>query len=181
MPIGIVNKNDYEQEVNNKNKPIPARSVIIDSVPKGRGDKPETPEEIRNVIAQEALLGASPKELSREFNISPSSISAYKNGATSTTTYNEGDKKLKNKNQIFRDRIVRKAGRLSLTALDSIAPEDFADATLSEKVNAAKQMSSIVKDMLPEKDNSRGNNAQFIFFAPAQKQEDYYDVITVNE
>lgn len=175
MPIGIISKEDFDKEVGNNITNISARSVVITDPAKGRGNKPEVPEEIRNVIAQEALLGTPVSEIAKEFNISPSSIAAYKNGATSTTTYNEGDKKLKRANNIFKDRIVRRAGKLSITALDSIDENDFRNASLTDKANVAKQMASIVRDMTPE--DSRGNessNVQIVIHAPAMRRDDDY-------
>lgn len=183
MPIGIINKHDYEREVNpNKDNNIPANNnfparsvdIIIDKT-KGRGNKSETPEEIRSLIAQESLLGTSSSQLSKEFNVSESSVSAYKKGATSTTTYNEGDKKLKNKNNIFRDRIVRRAGRLSISALDSISVDDFKNASLTDKANVAKQMASIVKDMsIVDNENDKLSNVQIVIHAPAMRSANDY-------
>ena len=97
MPIGIITQTDYEKEIvgnANGNGKIPARSVIIEQdKSKGRGNKPEVPEEIRNVIAQEGMLGASSKDVAREFNVSPQSVNSYKNGSTSLATYNTPDKR----------------------------------------------------------------------------------------
>lgn len=187
MPIGIVSQTDYEKEIVNKNidKDIttPARSGIVMDMPdKGRGNKLETPEPIRALVAQEILSGVSLRDVAREYNISTSSASAYAHGATSTASYNQLDKKLNKKNNIFKDRIVRKAGRLAITALDSISPDDFRGASLREKSSVAQQMASVVRDMISDDRPIDDKKVQIVIYAPAMKTvEDYHTAITVDE
>src|SRR5690348_6605463 len=155
MPIGIVNKEDYEKEIGNKKNvqddDMPARSGIITNLPdKGRGEKLETPEPIRALIAQEVLSGGMLRDVAREYNVSQSSVAAYAHGAHSTASYNSPDGKLKKKNNIFKDRIVKRAGRLALTALDAISPDDFRNASLRDKSTVAREMASVVRDMIPD-------------------------------
>jgi len=185
MPIGIVSPEDYEKEIVHKddNKNIPARSGIITQLPdKGRGEKLETPEPIRALVAQEVLSGGTLRDIAREYNISPSSASAYAVGATSTSTYNSPDKKLNKKNNIFKDRIVRKAARLSLTALESISPDDFRNASLRDKSTVAREMASVVRDMIPDEHKADDKKVQIVIYAPSMKSmEDYNTAIRVDE
>ena len=188
MPIGIISQEDFNKELHNSNHKnvitnIPARSdqvIIIDEIPKGRNGKPEVPAEIRSLIAQEALLGVSNKYLAREFNVSESSVSAYKNGATSTTTYDTGNKDLKKRNNIFRDRIVKKASRIALKTLSVIDEGEVAKLGPRDQMALAKDASAIVKNMTPEVDDNQ-SNVNYIFFAPKQKEEEDFDVQVLPE
>jgi predicted transcriptional regulator len=184
MPIGIVKSSDYLSELSNGgdkviDKPVTGARSLPESKPLGRGIKADTPDSIRALVAQEVILGANVKEVAKEYNLSPTSINAYKVGANSLATYNRPSETLSRANHIFRDRIVRKASRLSLTALDSISREDFKTASLRDKSTVAKEMASIVRDMIPEvKDVDRSSNVQVIIHAPSQKREsDYIDTI----
>ena len=183
MPIGIINKQDYEREIN---KPVDSDTGARSDVPqvitdpaKGRGNNKEVPEPIRALIAQEVLLGAPSKLIAQEFKVSPSSISAYKNGSTSTASYNQPANSLKKKNVIFKDRIVKRASRHAIDALDSISPSDFASASLRDKAAVAKEMASIVRDMSSSEDSdNKGVAVQFIIHAPQMRKEtDYIDGI----
>lgn len=183
MPLGIISESDYNKEViSSLNRITPARSLPIIELDKdkGRNNKSETPDSIRSVIAQEALLGVSAKEIAREYNVSQSSISAYKKDATSTTSYNKSDKSLRNRNSIFRDRIVRKSSRIALTALDSIDSRDFETASLTDKARVAKEMASIVRDMSGSDNDESGKPiAQIIIHAPQMRTDkDYIDIIS---
>lgn len=182
MPIGIINKDDYLKEIGNKSpdtsENTPARSIIVNDPAKGRGPAKEVPEPIRALIAQEVLLGAPSKLIAQEFKVSPSSISAYKNGATSTASYNNPANSLKKKNVIFKDRIVKRASRHAIDALDSISPSDFASASLRDKAAVAKEMASIVRDMSASEESHSGPAVQFIIHAPQMRKEtDYIDGI----
>ncbi len=186
MPIGIVNKDDYKKET--ANNPIGMSPVVENSgarpiaiieskgVPAGRGTR-EVPEAIRNVIAQEMILGGSRKEVGAIFGVSEQTTAAYKMG-TRTLEKPGHDKKLKSKNQIFRDTIIRKASRLSLKSINAINDEEVEAASVMEKASIAKTMASIVKDMTPieSSDNDSSTNVQVIIHAPAIRAEkDYYD------
>jgi hypothetical protein len=187
MPIGIVSQTDYEKEIINKNVDkdtvTPARSGVITDMPeKGRGNKLETPEPIRALVAQEILSGGTLRDVAREYNISQSSASAYAHAATSTASYNQPNAPLKKKNNIFKDRIVKRAGRLALTALDSISPDDFRGASLRDKASVAQQMASVVRDMIPDDRAIEDKKVQIVIYAPAMKTvEDYHTAITVDE
>src|SRR5688572_5568382 len=91
--FGIVSSDEFEDQLSELNKPA-QKSARVVNFDRGRNEKKETPEEIRKVIAEESINGTPAKELSELFGVSLSSVSAYKNGATSTATYNEKDESL---------------------------------------------------------------------------------------
>src|SRR5215203_3209703 len=100
MAMGIVSEEDFNSELgkigpSKKPDAIPSPTKIaevMDLPSKGRGkDNVEVPNSVRNLIGLEALNEgrASALELAKQFGISPSSVSAYTQGAKSTATYDE--------------------------------------------------------------------------------------------
>jgi hypothetical protein len=173
MPIGIVNPDDYKKEVVDK--------PVID---KKTPYQEKVPAPIRALIAQEVMLGGTVRDVAKELGVQKSAAHAYSNNLTTTRIGFGSNEDLERRNNIFRNRIRTKAGRLSLTALDSIAPEDFMKATLRDKSSVAKEMASIVRDMTPDVNRNGGmtNNVQFIIHAPeVKREEDYIDVIVSND
>ncbi len=164
--MGVVSDEDFEKECKH-----------IDIV-RGRGNKKEVPEAIREIIAEEAINGTPVKDLSEEFNVSPSSISAYKNGATSTATYHEPNEKLSKKNDIVRDNIVSTARARLMQALTHITPEKMAEAKLRDIASVAKDMSAVINNTEPG-GKSPFEGAQFIFHVPQARKQDDYEVIDV--
>jgi predicted transcriptional regulator len=167
MPLGIVSDQDFEVEIQ-RAQVIPSRI--------GRGNTPAKPDQLRNLIAEEAIKGASAKELSESFGVSPSSISAYKNGSTSTASYDTPDRKLANHIVNVKDRITKKATNRLARALDSITPEKLDDLKVKDAAQVAKDMSVVIKNMTPEV-REQNNNVNFVIFAPKVREESDYDVI----
>lgn len=165
MALGIVADADFEAQV-------------IDLARKGRGSVKQVPTALRKLIAEESINGAPAKELSDVFGISPSSISAYKNGATSTASYNQPDTELSKHVNDVRSDIGDKARARLLSAIEAITPEKIEAAKLRDIASVAKDMSAVIKNMEPEgEERAKTNN--FIFFSPNQKEETAYKVIDV--
>lgn len=176
MPLGILSDEEMESEIsklsqNNK------QAKIID-IEKGRGPKAETPESARKLIAELAISGAYTQEISKEFNISASSISAYKNGANSTASYNESNPELTKSNNSVRERIASKARKKLIRALNCIDNDKLSECKARDLSGIAKDMSSVIKNMEPEVKDVQ-NGTQFIFFAPHIRKESDYSVIDV--
>ena len=169
MPLGLVAASQFDLEL--------ARFQEIE-IKHGRGNKSSTPEVIRELVASEAICHADVNELSETFNVSKSSISAYKNGATSTATYHEPDKGLALANDKVRGNIVGKAQDKLTRALDSI---NFTDDIKPQIASAiARDMSSIVKNLNPNPDILVQNN-QVLVYKPRMKEEDSYEIINVSD
>lgn len=153
---------------------------IVD-IKRGRGNTLEIPNEIRALVAEEAIINGHTKEIATQFGISKSSVDAYKNGATSTTTYNEPDKSLSDANKQVRDVITDKARGRLMSALDAITDENIGNAKVKDIASIAKDMSVIVKNMEPNVPVDNSKNTQVIIYRPRMRDEDEFDVITVNE
>src|SRR5262249_41709461 len=149
---------------------------IIEPRALGRGANNNTPDVVRKFVAEEAINGVPAKELTEAIKVSHSSISAYKNCATSCATYNEPDKKLKNHVVNVKDRITRKATNRLNSALNALTPEKLEEVKARDLAGIAKDMSAIVRNMNPESEKGEEKNVQFIFFAPRMTEENDYDI-----
>ncbi len=178
MPLGVLSDEQFESELNSHNKV----SVTIIEQHKGRGNTNAVPESLRKVIAEEALNGTRADKLEEIFDVSPSSISAYKQGATSTSSYNQPDKELKNHTNNIKDIITGKARSKLLKALDSITDEKLQNAPLKVLSSVAKDMSGVVKDMEPDVIESKQDNGpSYVIYAPQFRDERSFEVIRVKE
>ncbi len=191
MPLGIVNDEDFDQELldqglGNKVNTEPIRpEVIIPEIitPNTPGRRPgdnNVPDTVRQFIAEAGLLGASNAELSQLMNVSQSSVSAYKHGATSTATYHDKKPSIVNHLNKAKERISRKARRVLNDSLDELTPEKLRSVKAKDNAIIARAMASIVKEMEPEvKIENNDNRVQFVMFAPAIRAEKHYDAIDV--
>jgi predicted transcriptional regulator len=167
--MGIVSDSDLELEI--KRNGTNGNAEVRVPVPPGRkeGDK-NVPESLRKVIAQDAIENGrdSAVELARSFGISPSSVSAYTNGATSTTSYHAPDAGLRKHVNGVKERIAGKARRRLKWALNGITEEKLQEASLKTLSTVAKDMSVIIKQMEPDEkgDTDKSTNVQVVLFAP---------------
>lgn len=175
----IENDIKYEKSVDESIGQFIHAPKIVD-IKRGRGNQLEIPNEIRALVAEEAINGARAKDVSKSFGISESSISAYKHDATSTTTYDKPNDSLKKSNDSVRDVITDKARGRLMSALDAITDENISSAKVKDIASIAKDMSVIVKNMEPERAQNV-QNTQVIIYKPRMRDEDEFDVITVNE
>lgn len=163
---------------------LPARQIEIEhkEIKHGRGSEVKNvPDKLRELIAQEAISGASAKELTKEFGVSPSSVSAYKHDATSTTTYNKPNESLKKANDSVRGEIQGKTFRKLLAAIDAMTEEKISGASLKVQSSVAKDLSSIIKNTSVEESYKNGPNQQIVVFAPRIREEDSYEIIDIQK
>lgn len=184
MPLGFVTNDEFEVELE-KCKTIPAAPVLIKPIERGRGNgNLEVPESLRKIIGETNQIDGrqSALELAKQFNISPSSVSAYSNGATSCATYNNPTTIKDHINQA-KSRISGKAKSKLIAALNNITPEKLAEAKVRDVSGVARDMASIMKDMEPDtvKDSSEVNKPQFIIYSPQIREENHFNVIQVSE
>src|SRR5258708_4621662 len=124
MPMGIVSEADFVREIKKipgqeDPKPIPQ----IREIERGRGSKPATPDIVREIVSELAMEKTPAKELARAFNVSESSVSAYKVGAHSTATYEQPNPFLTKHIDEHREKLIRKAKSKLDFALESITPD----------------------------------------------------------
>lgn len=166
MPIGIVSDEEFNIEFVHHNGA-------------GRNGAKAVPESLRQVIAETAIVGSN-KEVAEAFGVSPASVSAYKNGATSTASYNQPNDPLKKHVDEVRDRIGTIAKSKLLAALSHITEENLSQAKPRDLAGIAKDMSTVVNNIQPTAPSGSGGfNAQFIFHSYPIREEKDYDVIDV--
>lgn len=197
MGMGVISDEEFERQYqnvthvkSNTDKPCAPNTIIeaevIDSPSKGRkeGDN-NLPESGRNLLGITANIEGRKDalQLAKALGISPSSASAYANGATSTKSYNEPKKELVDVIKKSRQRATKKALTTLHSALDNISEDKLSHLDAKDLASISKDMASVVKQMDPSdgNDNSRGPLVQFQLFAPAIKSESSYDSIQVND
>src|SRR5665213_3048163 len=116
MPLGIISDSDFECELNDslvkENQSNPIDGKIIDLPTPGRGEGSlEVPESLRKIIGETSQIDGRPQaiDLASRFGISPSSVSAYANGSTSTKSYDSPNKDIRDHINKAKERISKKA------------------------------------------------------------------------
>jgi len=190
VPIGIVSDEDFLKESNNSgiikpNEPKSLPEGTVEDIKRGRPpNKKEVPEELREIIAKSAINGeGTGLEIANAFDVSPSSVSAYKVGANSTTQYNQPNDSLLSAVTDHKDKISKRATRTLMAALKNITTEKLGAVKARDLAAIAKDMSAIIADMEPKVPvtQQNQNNVQFVFMAPRVKTIDEYQIMTVNE
>jgi hypothetical protein len=186
MPIGLVSDNLLQEELDRLSgkKPI---AQVVDKLTPGRdkGDM-NVPESLRKIIGETSVIDGRgvALELASQFGISPSSVSAYAKGATSTTTYDTPSKSLISHINKSRSRAIKRASHTLNAALSAISQDklDYTDA--KDLSGIAKDMSVIIRNLEPQVAvNSQTTNEtkQFVIYAPSFKDEKSFDSIVVAE
>ena len=199
MAIGIVSDSDFEAELerlkvpssNSKSggdkaissdTPIanPSLAEIIEPKDLGRNGTKEIPSSLRAIIAEEKINGTPSKELQKLFNVSSSSVSAYRNGNTSlnpeTSTNGNGlDLHVKR----VKANIQKKARQKLNLAIEKMTPEKFDEAPLPVLSRVASDMAGIIERMEPKSDSDKPA-VQFMIYAPRMEREENYSVIDVD-
>ena len=190
----VVPSESIPEEIDPEPQPedkVPSVSVVSQLHPfsQSRGRKNgdmNVPDALRKIIGETAVIDGREAaiELASDFGISPSSVSAYAKGATSTTTYNQPKESIVAHINKSRYRAVKRASKTMNAALGSITQDklDYADA--KDLSTIAKDMSVIIKNLEPQAtpqsvDSTR--TPQFVIYAPQFRSEQSFDVITVNE
>lgn len=160
----------------------PKQAIISSSEARGRGlSNTQVPSGIRKIIGETSAINgrADALELASLFDISPSSVSAYKKGAHSTSTINEPNKDTKLHIDSAKLRVSNRARKKLNLALSHITDEKLAGAKAVELASVAKAMSSIVVEMEPDSSDNKNNKLQtpFVVFAPILRREDQFEVV----
>ena len=166
MPMGIVSNEEFDAQIGN----CVVEAEIITEPKKGRQNGSlEVPESLRKIIGEESEIAgrASALDLAKQFGVSPSSVSAYANGSTSTASYHEPNPALKDYLRSRKQRLTKKALRVAAGAIDELTPERLADVKPRDLAGIAKDMSAIVKNMEPEREVPSGQDGpKFVVYAP---------------
>lgn len=184
MAMGIVSDKDFENALKDVTpSPNNGDSVaVIKDIERGRGSNPEVPESLRKIIGEESAIQgrASALELASNFDVSPSSVSAYANGSHSTASY-DIQPDLDNLNSA-KLRVAKKARNRLVMALNNLTQEKIASAKAKDIAGVAKDMSAVIRSMEPDTPKVNGNSGPtFIFYSPHLKKEEHYDIVHVKE
>jgi hypothetical protein len=186
MAIGLVNDDDWNKELKQTESSNLSEASIKEIPSKGRdeGDV-NVPDSLRKIIGEEAVINGRQEalRLAGEFDISPSSVSAYAKGTTSTATYHSPTGSIIGHINRSKERAIRKASKTLNGALGAITQEklDYSDA--KDLSGIAKDMSVIIKNLEPSEPTvTEGNKSpQFVIFAPVFRKEESFEVIQVTE
>lgn len=191
--MGIVSNSDFESELGKltpkKEESIPSSTgeingqIIGESRGRGAGNI-EVPNTLRNIIGEESAINGRRAgiELAENFGVSPSSVSAYDVGATSTATYNDRPN-LPTINR-SKERVIKRAHSKLMSALAGITSDKLEKASARDLSGVAKDMSAVIKNMEPEVSSNNPATRQgptFVIYAPQTKKLDTFDVIQVKE
>lgn len=196
MPLGLISDDDFLSELNNSAlSPVPSRPIIeptrpviegtIVDAPKLGRVGPEIPEVLRKILGETSEIEgrAEALELAKNFNISPSSVSAYANGATSTATYDKPDEPLQAHIDSSKLKVSKRASHKLMRALAHITDEKLSNAGVSILATVAKSLSGVVRDMEPENRNpiGIGGGNQIILYAPRVIAEGALESVRVED
>jgi len=169
----VVDDESFELELNRS-----MRVADVVTLPaKGRNGAKATPDSLRKLIAHDALNGTPASELAEAYGVSESSVSAYKNGASSTTTYHEGKGELKDFTDMTRDKIKNRAQNKLLLALKHMTEDKIKEVKPIELSTIAANMSRVVEKMSPKEQTTVNNN--IVFYSPKQISKENYETIDV--
>lgn len=190
MPLGIVDASTFEKDLidsslsNDKINELKSGQVI-DIPHKGRsvGDN-NVPSSLRKIIGEESNINGRTNALTiaKSFGISPSSASAYNNGATSTDSYHTPSKDLSSHITNAKMKVTKRAMSRLLKSMNYMTDDKFESASLIELASVAKNMSGIVTEFSPNDDNNdKIRPTQFIVMAPQIINENKFDVVYAKE
>ncbi len=178
MPLGIVSDDIFDAELEKL-----SGQIKEEKHGRNEGDV-NIPEPVRKIIGDTAITNGRKDALAlAEFlDVSPSSVSAYSNGSRSTATYNKPGQ-LKDFIKEKKFKVVKRANKNLVRALDHMTEDKFQAASLTELASAAKAMGGIIKDMhdVTEGSDIKGPQVAFIIHTPPIAREDKFDVIDVTE
>lgn len=186
MPIGVVSDDELQQELDRLTRRV-KEGTVVDKPVRGRSDGDNNvPDSLRKIIGEEAVINGrqSALQIAESFGISPSQVSAYAKGATSTATYDSPSQSLISHINKSRERAIKKASKTLNSALAAITQDklDYTDAR--DLSGIAKDMSVIIKNLEPQSASpaeADSKQPQFVIFAPQFRDERTFEHITVQE
>ncbi len=179
MALGIVSDEVFEDEVQQYLDSV----TILQKKGSGRTEGAnDVPDALRKAIGDTKLESGKDAalELASAFGISPSQVNAYARGANSSVHKNPVGA-LGSHISRTKERIAKRAGKLTMRALKNITDEKLAAASAPELSVIAKNAAVIIKDMEPPVSTNPNNapSVQFIIHAPPIAREEKYPIIDV--
>lgn len=177
MPLGIVSDEDFLKELENSEPKTKADIIPMPTPGRNSGDN-NVPDSLRKIIGETAVIDGRQEAiaLASSFGISPSSVSAYGNGSTSTSSM---DKRPNLPHINGAKALIAKQARNKLRdALRHITSEKLEGTKAVDLSSIARNMAGIVKDMEPEEETQKkADGPAFVIYSPQFKQENHYEII----
>lgn len=191
MAIGVTSDEDFLKELDRGTKsPVPelrpAQVIDVNRGGRSEGDV-NVPDAIRTIIGEESVTNGRQSALAfaKMFDVSESSVSAYSNGAHSTASYNQPQKKLSNSLKEAKLRVANRARKKLNLAIENITEDKLMEANLKDLALVAKSMSGVIKDMDPATPNDNGNmnfnGPSIVMYNPGFRKESEFDSVEVND
>ena len=185
MAMGVVTDEEFEQEVHNSGIPTVGKVTEILRPGRKEGDV-NVPESLRKIIGETSQLEGRQEalDLASAFGVSPSQVSAYSNGATSTATYNQPNSELSTHIKGRKQKVVGKALSRLTRAMNNLTKDKIATSSAKEISAIAKDMAQVIKLMDDTPDPTQGNKVnapQFLVYAPTMIDERKFEVINAKE
>lgn len=181
--MGIVSDKEFDRALNDATPTPNPPSVQIIDMEKGRGKgNVEVPDGLRKIIGEESAVNgrASALEIANQFGVSPSSVSAYSQGARSTATI-DTTPDINNINTA-KLRVAKKARNRLVMALNSLTQEKIDGAKAKDIAGVAKDMAVVIKNMEPDGPKFAGHGGPtFVFYSPTFKREEHFDIVNTTE
>lgn len=185
MPIGVVTDDDFEKEIRNSGVPIVGE--VVKAPTKGRQENStEVPQSIRKIIGETNEIEGrqSALQFAESLGLSPSSVSAYANGATSTSTYQKPNQDLQAHITSRKQKVSASAMTRLTRAMSALTKDKIATSSAKEISSIAKDMAQVVKMMEPDTPEGQGEGVktpQFVVYAPTFVDERKFDIIQAKE
>lgn len=185
MPMGVVNDEEFEKEIKNSSIPIVGEVVPMPRPGRKDGDV-NVPDSLRQIIGETSNIEGRKEalKLAASFGISPSSVSAYANGATSTASYDKPSATIHNHIQERKSKAAGKALSKLTKAMSALTEEKIEASNAKEISSIAKDMAQVVKLMEPEEKidpNAIANKPQFVVYAPTFIKEEKFETIVAKD
>lgn len=193
MAIGIVSDDELFDEVNRTTLSLDRRKkvveveigeVVIQERPGRKEGDVNVPDSLRKLIGEESAINGRRNglELAKELKISPSSVSAYSNGAASTSSYDSPKPSILEHIKASKERAIKRASNKLNLALSELTPEKLSNEKARDLAGIAKDMSAIIRNLEPDNSNQIDPNLpKFVVFAPQFVSEKNFETIIVNE
>lgn len=190
MGMGIVSEEEFLREIDNVNQVEETRAPVVEIMERpGRsiGDV-NVPSSLRKIIGETGAVNGRKEalELADMFGISKSSVSAYTNGSTSTSSYDKPKKSILDVINKSKERITRKAQHKLHSVLDTITPDKLESVNAKDLSSIAKDMSVVIKNMEPSplkngEDMDKKPGVAFVLYKPEMHLENHYEVMNLKE
>lgn len=186
MPIGLVDDSDFSKELEKLQGTTKPGGTIAPVHNQGRkqGDV-NVPESLRKIIGETSVMEGreAALDLAKSVGVSPSSVSAYAVGATSTASYKEPKSDIIQHINKSRQRGIKRATQVMNAALGAITQEKLDNTDADQLSGIAKDMSAIIKNLEPKQTEGGldSKSPQFVVFAPQFRDERTFESITIQE